>query len=70
MSVMSPPVPHKAAMTKTAFNKLLKEAGLSRSAAAAKLGVGRRTIIRWGTGETPISQQLAVYILSVLKPNN
>ena len=53
-------------MTPAAFNKLLKANGLSRTKAAEVLGVGRRTVIRWGTGETPISRQVAALIRSVL----
>ena len=53
-------------MTPAAFNKILKANGLSRTKAAEVLGVGRRTIIRWGTGETPISRQNALLIKSIL----
>lgn len=66
MATMSPAKPRPAAMTPAAFNKLLKANGLSRTKAAEVLGVGRRTVIRWGTGETPISRQVAALIRSVL----
>ena len=66
MATMSPAKPRLAAMTPAAFNKILKANGLSRTKAAEVLGVGRRTIIRWGTGETPISRQNALLIKSIL----
>jgi transcriptional regulator with XRE-family HTH domain len=58
----------KPAMTAKDFGTLVKRTGLTQLAAAEKLGVTRRTVARWLSGETPISKRNAHYIKSVLKP--
>jgi transcriptional regulator with XRE-family HTH domain len=58
----------KPAMTAKAFEKLVERTGLTQLAVAEKLGVNRRTVARWLSGETPISKRNAHYIKSVLKP--
>jgi transcriptional regulator with XRE-family HTH domain len=55
-------------MTAKDFGTLVKRTGLTQLAAAEKLGVTRRTVARWLSGETPISKRNAHYIKSVLKP--
>jgi transcriptional regulator with XRE-family HTH domain len=55
-------------MTAKAFEKLVERTGLTQLAVAEKLGVNRRTVARWLSGETPISKRNAHYIKSVLKP--
>lgn len=59
--------PKKPGMSAAAFRALVKSAGLSRSEAAAALGVNRRTVIRWATGDTPISARNAFFIRATLK---
>lgn len=53
-------------MTPAQFRALLAKAGLNQSTGAERLGVSRRTVIRWLNGETPISARNALFIKTVL----
>lgn len=57
----------KPAMTAKDFGLLVGRTGLTQIAVAEKLGVNRRTVARWLSGETPISRRNAVFIRTVLK---
>lgn len=56
----------KAAMSARTFESLLKAAGLNHTTAAGRLGVTRRTVIRWAKGHTPINDRTAFYIRTKL----
>lgn len=65
--------PRKRAMTPEEFKTIISEAGLNQTTAAAKLGVDRRTVIRWlrpagSADSTTISERNALFIRSKIKP--
>lgn len=58
-------MPHKkkpSAMTAEEFRTLLGSLGLKQGEAADRLGVDRRTVVRWLSGDTPISPANALLI--------
>ncbi len=59
--------PRQAAMTAGQFKAMLAERGLSYAAAAKKIGVNRRTVIRWAMGDSGISPGQKLLIKSKLK---
>lgn len=60
--------PRKSAMKPDDFRDLIAAAELNQSSAADRLGVNRRTVIRWLTGHTPINAAAAALIRSRIKP--
>ena len=52
----------KIAMTPDAFRELLATKQLTQAVAAEKLGVSRRTVIRWCAGDTRIDERSALLI--------
>jgi transcriptional regulator with XRE-family HTH domain len=60
---MTNTMPPKSEMTGEDFRALLKRHDLIQSQAAEKLGVSRRTVIRWCKGEHPIDEATRLLIL-------
>ncbi len=54
-------------MTAGEFQRLLKASNMKPLHLARELGVGRSTLYRWLTGETPITHVAAIAIRSILK---
>jgi transcriptional regulator with XRE-family HTH domain len=54
-------------MDPTAFKRMLSAKKMTQAQAAVKIGVTRRTIIRWAKGTTPISEAAALLIRARLK---
>jgi transcriptional regulator with XRE-family HTH domain len=57
----------KTGMDPTAFKRMLSAKKMTQAQAAVKIGVTRRTIIRWAKGTTPISEAAALLIRARLK---
>lgn len=55
-------------MSRAEFRDLLAAAGLGRSEAARRLGVGRSTVHRWLNGPTPIARANAALIRKLIRP--
>ena len=50
------------------FRGIIAAAGLDQGQAADKLGVTRRTVVRWLSGETAIDKRNAAAIRAILAP--
>ena len=58
--------PRKAAMKPDELQRLLDKNDLNQSTGAERLGVNRRTVIRWLQGTTPIRPASAALIRNTL----
>jgi len=55
-------------MSKSAFNAMLKRAGLSKKEFAAKTGLAYSTVANWGTGEDrPVPSWVMSWLLNYRK---